>query len=196
MVKIDRRVQKTNQVLQTAFREIARNTSYRNITVKKLTETAGINRKTFYLHYDSIDDFSNTVVDEIADKLLTLITGQPLKESLAKPGYIFDRVFDFFQQSREFYTFMMTSMDYSFLSRKVEAKVAEGFARAIQEQYGTSRLDSYICASFFIRNTLMMFRLYSSGLVQLDRSEFRNRLIRLNTSGLSSFIDLNRQSEK
>lgn len=196
MVKIDRRVQKTNQVLQTAFREIARNTSYRNITVKKLTETAGINRKTFYLHYDSIDDFSNTVVDEIADKLLTLITGQPLKESLAKPGYIFDRVFDFFQQSREFYTFMMTSMDYSFLSRKVEAKVAEGFAQAIQEQYGTSQLDSYICASFFIRNTLMIFRLYNSGLVQLDRNEFRNRLIRLNTSGLSLFIDLNRQSEK
>jgi hypothetical protein len=39
---------------------------------------------------------------------------------------------------------------------------------------------------------MMMFRLYSSGLVQLDKSEFRNRLIRLNTSGLSSFIDLNR----
>lgn len=42
----------------------------------------------------------------------------------------------------------------------------------------------------------MIFRLYNSGLVQLDRNEFRNRLIRLNTSGLSSFIDLNRQSEK
>jgi hypothetical protein len=148
MAKIDRRVQKTNQALQSAFRQLASGSSYRDITVKKLTETAGINRKTFYLHYDSIDDFSNTVVDEIADKLLTLITGQPLKDSLAKPGYIFDRVFNFFQQSREFYTFMMTSMDYSFLSRKVEAKVVEGFAQAIQDQYGTSQLDSYICASF------------------------------------------------
>lgn len=192
MTKIDQRIQKTNQALLSAFREMAKSTSYQNITVKKLTEVAGINRKTFYLHYDSIDDFSNTVVDEIADKLLSLIVGQPLKDSLSKPGYIFDRVFDFFQQSREYYTFMMTSVDYSFLSRKVESKVAKGFAQAIYKQYGTSELDSYICASFFIRNTLMMFRLYSSNLVQLDRSEFRDRLVRLNTSGLSSFIDLNR----
>ncbi|KRN99092.1 TetR/AcrR family transcriptional regulator [Companilactobacillus kimchiensis] len=190
MKKIDRRVQKTNQALQSAFRKLASTTSYRNITVKELTETARINRKTFYLHYDSIDDFSSTVVDEISDQLLQLITEKPLAESLSKPGYVFDKIFDFFQQSREFYSFMMTSVDYSFLARKVESKVAEGFAKALYKSFDISKLDSFICASFLIRNTLMLFRIYNGDQVNLDKNEFRDRLIRLNASGLSSFVDV------
>jgi len=196
MKKIDRRVQKTNQALQLAFRKLAKTTSYRNITVKQLTETAKINRKTFYLHYDSIEDFSNTVVDEIADQLLQIITEKPMNESLSETGYVFDNVFDFFKQSRDFYTFMMTSDDYSFLSRKVESKVATGFAQALYRDFDISELDSYICASFLIRNTLMLFRIFSDETVKLDKGVFRDRLIRLNASGLSTFIDANKNARK
>jgi len=196
MVKIDRRIQKTNQALQLAFRKLAKTTSYRNITVKQLTETAQINRKTFYLHYDSIDDFSNTVVDEISDQLLQIITEKPINESLSEKGYVFDHVFDFFKESRDFYTFLMTSTDYSFLSRKVESKVATGFSKAIYRDFDISELDSYICASFLIRNTLMLFRIFSDEKVKLDKSVFRDRLIRLNASGLSSFLDMNKNARK
>ncbi|MFC6175420.1 TetR/AcrR family transcriptional regulator [Companilactobacillus huachuanensis] len=192
MKKVDLRVQKTNQALQQAFRELASTTSYRNITVKELTEKAQINRKTFYLHYDSIEDFSDTVVDEIAEKLLQLMVEKPLRQGLAEPGYIFDKILDFFQESREFYTLMMTSDDYSFLSRKVETKVAKGFSQAIFETFDISKLDAFVCANFLIRNTLMLFRIYNENRMTLDRNEFRDRLIRLDSSGLSSFIDVKR----
>jgi len=196
MKKIDLRVQKTNEALQLAFRKLAKTTSYRNITVKQLTETAQINRKTFYLHYDSIEDFSNTVVDEIADQLLQIITEKPMNESFSENGYVFDHVFDFFKESRDFYTFMMTSDDYSFLASKVEYKVAAGMSQAIYRDFDISKLDSYICASFLIRNTLMLFRIFSDEEVKLDKSVFRDRFIRLNASGLSSFIDVNKNARK
>lgn len=193
MKKVDLRVQKTNSALHSAFRKLVRTTSYHDITVKKLTETAGINRKTFYLHYDSIDDFSNTIVDDVSGKFIDIITAKPLKETLSKPGYIFDSVFDFFEQSRDFYTFMMTSDEYGFISRKVELKVTGGFAAGLKKEFNLSDLDAYICASFLIRNTLMMFRLYNGDKVNLDKKEFRDRVIRLNTSGLSSFINVPRK---
>ena len=196
MKKVDRRIQKTTTALQQAFRQLARTTDYRDMTVKKLTETAKINRKTFYLHYDSIDDFADTIADEAADELLAIITDKPLREALSEPGYIFDNVFDFFNQSREFYIFMMTSIGYTFQARKVETKVTDGFAAAIEQQFGLSKLDSYVCASFLIRNTLMMFRLYNDGNLNFDRKEFRDRVLRLNTSGLSSFLDLVRPLKK
>lgn len=196
MKKVDRRIQKTNAALQQAFRQLARTTDYRDITVKKLTETAKINRKTFYLHYDSIDDFADTIADEAADELLEIITAKPLREALSEPGYIFDNVFDFFNQSREFYIFMMTSSGYTFQARKVETRVTDGFATAIERQFGLSELDSYVCASFLIRNTLMMFRIYNGGKLNFDKKEFRDRVLRLNTSGLSSFLDLVRPLKK
>lgn len=196
MKKIDLRVQKTNQALQNAFRTLASTTSYRNITVKELTETAHINRKTFYLHYDSIEDFSDTVVDEISDKLLELMLAKPLDQGLAEPGYLFDQVLDFFQESREFYTLMMTSDDYSFLARKVETKVAKGLSRAIYKTFTISELDAFVCANFLIRNTLILFRIYNENRMNLDRNDFRDRLIRLDSSGLSTFIDVKQNIRK
>lgn len=196
MKKVDLRVQKTNLALQQAFRQLVSTTSYRNITVKELTETAHINRKTFYLHYDSIEDFSDTVVDEIADKLLQLMMEKPLRQGLAEPGFIFDKVLDFFQESREFYTIMMTSDDYSFLARKVETKLAKGLSEAIYKDFDISKLDSFVCANFLIRNTMMLFRIYNGDRMNLERNEFRDRLIRLDSSGLSSFIDVERNIRK
>ncbi|WP_125760496.1 TetR/AcrR family transcriptional regulator [Companilactobacillus hulinensis] len=187
----DRRVRKTTAALKEAFREIARDTRYRDITVRELTEKADVNRKTFYLHYDSIDDFANTFVDELADQLIKLIVVKPMNHTLQEPGIVFDKVFDFFTQSRDFYTFMITSDDYSFLSRKVEAKVSEALAQAIKESYDVSEVDAYISSSFMIRNTLMLFRLHINGQMKLSRDEFKDRIIRLDKSGLETFLNKN-----
>lgn len=195
MKKVDRRVQKTNHSLQLAFKKLAKTSRYRDITVKQLTKTANINRKTFYLHYDSIDDFASTVVDELSEKILKVILIAPLKTRLATPGCIFDNILVFFSQSREFYTFIMTSTDYNFIGQQVEAKVSRGLAKAILKEFDLSKLDAYICANFLIRNTLMLFRIYNDGQVEIDKNEFRDRLIRLNSSGLKSFLNVKRDLE-
>ncbi|MFH5811155.1 TetR/AcrR family transcriptional regulator [Companilactobacillus sp. FL22-1] len=188
MKKVDRRVQKTNQALQKAFQELAQGQNYHDITVKALTEKAQINRKTFYLHYDSIDDFADMVAHEIAQRLFASIIETPLDQSLPVSGYIFDRFFDFFEKSRQFYTFLMTSNEYSFLARKVETEVSVQLAKEFNDKYEISRLDAYICANFICRNTLTLFRIYHQNSLDIDRSQFKNRLIRLNTTGITTFI--------
>lgn len=40
------------------------------ITVKEICEKAGVNRSTFYLHYDTIDDLLNETLDYIVKKLI------------------------------------------------------------------------------------------------------------------------------
>ncbi|WP_125714828.1 TetR/AcrR family transcriptional regulator [Companilactobacillus kedongensis] len=188
-MRIDKRVQRTNQALKNSFRDLSKVHKYRDITVKELTDNAKINRKTFYLHYDSIDDFVNTFADEMASQLLVIIAGKPLHDTLTHPGDLFDSVVDYFEQSRDFYAFIITSDDYSFLSRRVERIVCDGFASALKDEFNISQIDAYISASFIIRNTLMLFRLFEKGQVKLTKNEFKDRLIRLNQSGLKTFLD-------
>lgn len=187
----DLRVKKTTSALKNAFREMARNTRYHDITVQALTKKANVNRKTFYLHYDSIDDFADTFVDELADQLINIIVVRPMSKTLSEPGIIFDKVFDFFEQSRDFYTFMITSDEYSFLSRKVEFKVSASLAAAIGESYRISSADAFISSSFMIRNTMMLFRLRINSDVNMSRDEFKDRIIRLDRSGLKTFLSKN-----
>ena len=52
----DLRVQRTKEAIRHAFTEMICEMDFEKISIKELTERARINRKTFYLHYDSLDD--------------------------------------------------------------------------------------------------------------------------------------------
>jgi len=54
--KPDRRIQKTKIALHTAFYDLLKKKNYSDITVKELADEADITRKTFYLHYSTLDD--------------------------------------------------------------------------------------------------------------------------------------------
>ena len=47
------------------------------ITVKEICEKAGVNRSTFYLHYDTIDDLLNETLDYIVKKLINHFNKEP-----------------------------------------------------------------------------------------------------------------------
>lgn len=63
----DPRALRTRAALKEAFSTLSQTVGIDKITVKALTEVAGINRKTFYLHYDAIEDFYDDVMNAIMD---------------------------------------------------------------------------------------------------------------------------------
>ena len=54
-----------------------------------LVKELGINRKTFYLHYDSLDELLNELADEIAEEIVLYMQGhQPLFSQSSIEGYL------------------------------------------------------------------------------------------------------------
>ena len=57
MNELDPRVKRTKKMFKNALKELMlSNKDYMDITVKELCEKAELNRRTFYLHYEYIDD--------------------------------------------------------------------------------------------------------------------------------------------
>lgn len=71
--KTDRRVIKTQRAIRQAFRKLLVENGLEKITVSALAREADIDRKTFYLHYSSIDALiqqeANILVDRVAKAL-------------------------------------------------------------------------------------------------------------------------------
>lgn len=61
---MDRRTYYTLQVIKDSFLKLIKKTSYSKITVAELCRTAEITRSTFYLHYNTITDVLNEVLDD------------------------------------------------------------------------------------------------------------------------------------
>lgn len=64
--QMDLRVQKTREAIKEAFKEMVCEMDAHKITVKELTERARIHRKTFYLHYTSIEALFEDMLQEAA----------------------------------------------------------------------------------------------------------------------------------
>ena len=69
-VHIDRRVVRTKQAIRDALARLSEKEDYRKITVTALAREANIDRKTFYLHYSSIDDVITEAVHEEAQRVI------------------------------------------------------------------------------------------------------------------------------
>ena len=65
--KTDLRVTRTKTAIKEAFESLVLENSLDRITVKALTERVGINRKTFYLHYETIESLYDEILTEIMD---------------------------------------------------------------------------------------------------------------------------------
>ena len=66
--KTDQRFLKTKTALHDALYALARTTEYPKITISALTHKAQISRKTFYLHYNTVDDLMAEILRESMEK--------------------------------------------------------------------------------------------------------------------------------
>ena len=72
MQKKDRRTKRTHKAITQAFTELIIEKEFSEITVTELAERANINRKTFYSHYECIEDVLDELQVEIAERLVEI----------------------------------------------------------------------------------------------------------------------------
>ncbi len=86
---MDLRVQKTREAIKNAFKEMVCEMDAHRITVKELTERARIHRKTFYLHYTSIEALFSDMLQEAANAYFTEIDQVPLSMPMTEVNRAF-----------------------------------------------------------------------------------------------------------
>ncbi len=87
--QMDLRVKKTREAIKKTFKEMVCEMEAPKITVKELTERAQIHRKTFYLHYTSIEALFEDMLQEAANKYFAEIDKVPLPMHMEEVNRVF-----------------------------------------------------------------------------------------------------------
>ncbi len=85
----DLRYMKTENLIRNTFCDMLREMDYAQITIKELTDRAMINRKTFYLHYNSLDELLGRLQTDIYAQVLELTADIRLPRDLEKLVRVF-----------------------------------------------------------------------------------------------------------
>lgn len=178
--RVDRRVLRTRQAIKEALLQLVVERDYRTITVTDLTREAGIDRKTFYLHYRAIGDVVDEVFEEEAKHAVAV-----LREELERGGGPSDIAKLFMCMDRAL------APDVAQQRRIVSHVPADGFLAFLEvplrdalvehDVLGLAGVDEAhrdYCASFFAAGLAAMYRrwlLSDSELPMEDLAELASR---------------------
>lgn len=85
--KNDRRFHRTHTAIRDSALLLAEKYGWNKVNVTKLTEIANINRNTFYLHYETINDVFDEIENEFVDTYREVLNGQNLSETLVDEAF-------------------------------------------------------------------------------------------------------------
>lgn len=115
MDKIDRRILKTRQAIQSTFLQMLDKEGFDDITVRNMTEKANIGRKTFYLHYMDKYDLLDKIVDDHITQL-QVICDQKIDIGIIQGSILW---FYYFEQHKSFFAALFKSRDASSFRKKL-----------------------------------------------------------------------------
>ena len=150
----DLRVRRTIASIRKAFFELVLEENFNDISITDLTERAGINRKTFYLHYSGLDDLVNEIEEEIVESILEQIG--TFAENLDLPGCI-RNFYDYLENCSEIQKKLLCDDHYSFFYDDVTDNVLKSaqFSRFFEMTEYPEIVRSYsIAITYIYRNWL------------------------------------------
>ncbi len=137
--KIDRRIQRTRELLRKAIFEMIQRYGYENLTVEQITEHANLGRTTFYLHYRDKKELLLDGLDKRVEELFAEIYSPANLERWEKEGQdprrlMFLRVAEQAALYRRLFTGEMGGMVLGHFQRHLAQQI-EKIIAAWQEKY-------------------------------------------------------------
>ncbi len=121
---------RTRKAIRKAFAELlSEKKQIRKITITELVERVGINRGTFYSHYDDI----YSVADEFENELFDRFFEKEKIEEFKDPIDYMDKFFAFCDENAEYYKLICRSDDVFLLAKRVVDNLSEVFLRECEE---------------------------------------------------------------
>ncbi len=132
-MKIDRRVQRTHQLLRDSLIELILKKGYDAVTVQDITDHANLGRATFYLHYRDKEELLITSLQETFDELVKIvspITRESLESNTPPPVLI---AFQHAEQNKDLYRVMLNGQGAMVITRRIQDYLVGVIRQRIEE---------------------------------------------------------------
>ncbi len=121
--KLDRRIERTHQLLTDALVSLILEKGYEAVTIKDITERANVAYVTFFRHYKDIDELLVSMLEAVVEEMSELMEEMNpdfFQESVEKGTLIFRHA----QEKSRLYRILLSSPGASKIVRRVKEAIA------------------------------------------------------------------------
>jgi len=145
---MDRRILKTRQAIFDTFTDLMVKNSFQDISIKTVTETANINRGTFYLHFKDKNDLRDQCIDMHLSQLMSSCTTHSENGFTSKNAML--STFEYLEKHSAFYKVMLTGDDNTYFRKRMDNVLRIGLSEFFENENFKVSLDKTITIQFII----------------------------------------------
>lgn len=181
----DLRVIKTREAIHNAFKQMICDMDYDEITIKELTQRAQINRKTFYLHYGSLDDLLEELQQEIVENFISR------KVSYGSMKDIRSLIRLFFEHAADMpllHERLMCSGSYMPIWEKINKRIMDYRRETNRGIFGLNQYAENLVFAYYGANSTILYRQWVADGKKLSLEELIDVAEKLICGGMSSVV--------
>lgn len=161
-----------------------------SITVAALARRAGINRKTFYLHYDTLTDLVDTYIADARAELLGMLEAHDVEDYLSTRGLLISVLSRFFASHQQFYSYVLFQDKYWPRVRGAWEEINELMAHRLSVARKIPYDDALLYVTFSCGTMLTMLRMRLRGRTNFTPEQLRKKIVKLNVDGMRGALGL------
>ncbi len=186
---MDRRIRKSKEAIKQAYMHLRNKKPTGKITVTELAREADIDRKTFYLHYDSTESIVNEMIEERLEGISLLLNeidfyNQPVRVNLALGA-----VHRLINEDIETYRRLAVNSEYSVFWQKAHIILVAAVVRAYREKVKVSEAELQMYSELFIGGLINTYIRWLKGELKMSLEEIGKAAVHLAENGIMDYVD-------
>lgn len=184
----DKRAQNTRKAIRGAFSTLVMKKSIDEITVKDISEEAGISRKTFYVYHDGIWSLLGEAWRDFLGKLGELVKDLPVESDARVIAAIIERISQTLDEQYDFYHALLQTKNDSFLLGKAIPILKEEFRSRYVNELGMDETDYDFVMDFTLAGLMRVYQEWVKKEKRGTVEELSNRINAIVFSGVNGFF--------
>lgn len=168
---LDRRQIKTKKAIYAAFFDLLKEKDMSKITITELARRADIDRKTFYLHFNSISDIYNELGTKMVEILKETITGFGDGGFIDSPYDLFMTVNDILNEKLDLLRDIMKSNDFTAFVFNIKDEFCNELIKMYEQTDFTDSERFKLKAEFIASGTVCMYLRWLKGEADISMDE-------------------------
>ncbi|MBC8060702.1 MAG: TetR/AcrR family transcriptional regulator [Clostridiaceae bacterium] len=142
---MDRRIQKTRQLIMATFVELLSGNKFEKITINDIAEHANVNRGTIYLHFVDKYDLLDKCIETYASKLMQYCEEQEVKSANYN---VLLTTFEYLRENFAQYKILMTNEGIGYFRKALYSMIASKVATVVVTTNDTVGFSKEITVHF------------------------------------------------
>lgn len=157
---MDRRVQKTKSAIREAYMELVAEKKGKKITVSDIAKVANIDRKTFYTHYEEVDDILRDFWGERVQELLSKLQKTEYFREPINLLIIYDELNQIIWRDMDFYRQLATNAAYEYFWTQIHEIVVDALVAAYGDRVNMRERELKMYCHFFVSGIIRLYQDY------------------------------------